>query len=342
MKSILCAFVLCAAAFAQLPLPTNSTLQGVAGTATAITYTVSGSESILGMTPHQVILAQGQLPTTIAPLYTTPDQRVAMVTGIILANTTGSSVSGVKLAVNGSAAANQILGSLTIPASGMAVYNAAGWHIYDGNGDIYATGTQAFGSSGGVATTPGALGATGSALTAARSDHAHQSPGACASIAAASSAIANSETQVVGCTLPANFMQAGTTFRVTAAGTVSTTSAPGNDTFNIRIGTTSLSGNIPAAITAAANVSATSQPFYLSFLVTVRTAGASGSAVGQGIVWSTNASTGAFTSTNIIGTTTATVAVDTTAQKIVELTFGSGASTSSATFLNAELEIVKL
>lgn len=324
-----------------LSLAAGNTLQGSAGTASAISYTVLGAEAGAQGYTYRT-LAQGQLATTAGVLYAVPANLTSFVTLVSLVNTTNSAVNTVLLGVNGTAASNQILPSATIPASGFATFAFGVWHVYDGNGNLYQTGTQAFDATAVSPTTPGALGTVGTATTAAHRDHTHQSPGACASIVAEGSAIINAQAQVVSCALPANFMQAGTTFRVTASGTVTTSSTPGNDTFRVRIGTTTLTGNIAATVVAAANASITAQNFYLEFLVTVRTAGATGSVVGQGIVWSENATTGAFTAINVIGMTTSTVAVDTTAAKVIELTALTGASSSSVTVENAAIEVVKM
>lgn len=291
----------------SIPLGSGNTLQGLAGTASAVTYTVFGLTTSSG-TPNYAVLAQGQLGTSNAILYTVPYGGSTFVTLISLANTTATAVSGVSLGINGTSAtaSNLVLSSVTIPANGSLTYQSGGLAIRDVNGNL----------------------PTASVL--------------CGSSVAASAAIVNAEAQVVACTMPANTMAAGTTFRITAAGQITTAGSPGNDVFTVRIGTTTLTGNIAATVTAAAVASITSQPFFVEFLVTVRTAGASGTVVGQGIVNSTHVTTGAFTSLNIVGITTSSVAVDTTAQKVVELSVVTGAATSSITFQNAAIQVVRL
>jgi hypothetical protein len=313
MKTLILLFA-ATLSFAQtrvgLLLGANDSLQGLAGTASALTYTIFGSTASGTQAQSAGILAQGQLGTSNATLFSVPTQTTATVTLIQVANTTASAVSGVKLSINGSGAtaANQLLSSVTIPANGFATFTGDTWQIRDSSG-----GTPAAASLGG-----------------------------CASIVAASAAIVNSETRVTGCTVAANAMLAGTTYRITAAGRITTSTSPGNDTFNVRVGPTTLTGNVAAVIAAAANASITNQKFYLEFLVTVRTIGASGTVVGQGVVWSEDATTGAFTAPNVVGITTTAVAVDTTVANQVELDFVSGAATSSATFQNAAIEVVKL
>jgi hypothetical protein len=292
-----------------IPLGPGNTLQGLAGTASAVTYTVFGLTTPPGSSsPNYSVLAQGQLGASNAVLYTVPVPGSTFVSLVTLANTTATAVSGVSLGVNGTSAtaSNLVLSSVTIPPNGSITLNAQGWTNHDVNGNP----------------------PTASPL--------------CGSIVAASAAIVNAEALVVACTMPANTMAAGTTFRITAAGSVTTAGTPGNTVFKIRLGTTTLTGNIASTVTAPAVASITAQPFYLDLLVTVRTAGASGTVVGQGFVASTHVTTGAFTSLNIVGITTTAVAVDTTAVKFVELTAITGATDSSVTFQNAAIQVVRL
>ncbi len=225
-----------------------------------------------------------------------------------LSNATASAVSGVTLAVNGTAATAtfQVLSSVTIPANGTLTYGAAGVLIRDANGNAPVASTL------------------------------------CGSTVAAGAVIVNAEALVVSCTMPANTMAAGTTFRITGAGRITTAGSPGNDVFRIRVGSTTLTGTIAATVTAAATASITTQPFWLDFLVTVRTGGVSGTVVGQGVVYGTDVTTGAWTTLNIIGITASSVAVDTTAAKFVELTAVSGAADSGIFFQNAAIQVVRL
>ncbi len=305
------------AAFGQsnadsIPLAAGNSLQGLAGTASAVTYTVFGvvTPSPSG-TPNYQVLAQGQLGASNAILYTapaTPGSSV-FVTLIDLANTTASSVAGVTLAVNGSAATAsfQVLPGMTIAANGFVTWNSQGWRAHDINGNTQITASVL-----------------------------------CGALVRQLPSIVNAEAQAVACTMPANTMAAGTTFRITASGSITTLTSPGNDVFRVRLGPTTLTGTIASTVTAAAVASITAQPFFLELLVTVRTAGASGTVVGQGIVSGTNVSTGAFTSLNIIGITTVAVAVDSTVQNVVELTAVTGATDSSIIFQNAAIQVVRL
>jgi hypothetical protein len=119
----------------MLVLAAGETIRGVAASATAITYTIEGMELSAAGAESYKTLAQGQLASSAGTLYTTPSLTQTFVKAIHLVNTTGADVSGVKLFINGTAAANQITGSLQIPANGWATYEEhSGWTVYTPTG----------------------------------------------------------------------------------------------------------------------------------------------------------------------------------------------------------------
>lgn len=119
--------LLSAGLYAQsITLVAGNTIQGVAGTAAAVTYTIFGT--VTSSSGGQV-LAQGQLPNSTAALYTVPAGTKASVNLIILANSTGSIVSGVILYVNGTAATNQIQPSSTLAAYAVLAVNGSGPYL---------------------------------------------------------------------------------------------------------------------------------------------------------------------------------------------------------------------
>lgn len=120
----------------MIVLETAQTLRGLAGSASAITYTIEGMELASGVEVYKT-LAQGQLAATVGTLYTVPSSTQAFIKSIHLANTTGADVTGVKLLVGGTAAGNQITGSLTIPANGWATFGENGWNVYSATGARY-------------------------------------------------------------------------------------------------------------------------------------------------------------------------------------------------------------
>jgi len=327
-------------------LAANDSIHGLAGTAASITYTIFGKGPL-----QSKILAQGQLGTADALLYSpaTEGGEQALVSAIVLANVTSGAISGVKLGINGSAAtaANQILSSSSIPANGQAIFDGRSWTAYDSGGNLQlaGAGNTAFDATIAAVTTPLALGTAGSAATAAHRDHTHQSPGGIASITAPVGPVTNTETQAVGASVPANLLQAGSVVRFKASGTITST-VDNVITFRVRLGPTTLTGNIPASLAVHCGFTpgtATTAPFTLEVQATVRTAGAGGTVYAAG---------GAFC--NLSGDagqafplaselfTPASVALNTTVLNIAELTVVTAAGTSAVTFQTATVEIVKM
>lgn len=154
-------------------LQASKTLAGSCGTASALAYHISGNE-VSGTTSTFKELAAGFLPTSPTTIYTPASS--AIVSEIVVVNTTGTPVSGTALFQGGLLAVNQILGSLTIPANGTLTINGEGVQVVDGNGAQQVTfGTLTFvgdvtGSGASpvtltLATVNGAPGTFGSAST---------------------------------------------------------------------------------------------------------------------------------------------------------------------------------
>ena len=116
----------------MINLAATGTLQGQAGTASAVTYTITGMELLGGVETYKV-LAQGQLGNTVSALYTVPASTQAFIKEVFLSNTTGSDVLGVIIYINGAASGNQIV-SATIPAHGAATLDDDGLRIYGSDG----------------------------------------------------------------------------------------------------------------------------------------------------------------------------------------------------------------
>lgn len=151
-----------------------------------------------------------------------------------------------------------------------------------------------------------------------------------AGIGTADLAIANTETVVVAKTFAAAELTAGMTFMFKAYATrAGTTSA--SPIIRIRIGTTTLTGNIAATLTPPVNTLAVGNS--IEGMVTIRSAGAGGTALGS-LMHTVHLA--AVTITESLGVSTATVAVDTTAaNQKVELTFISGNAANTYTWRNA-------
>lgn len=144
-------------------------------------------------------------------------------------------------------------------------------------------------------------------------------------------AIANSETLVTSYSAAADELLAGTTFYVKAYATQAGANAA-TPTVRVRIGTSTLAGNIAATLTGIAGSTAGSSMF--EGIVTIRSTGAGGSAIGS----LEQTKSGTATTFNV---PTATVAVNTTVLNLIELTFISGNGSNTYTFQEAVIQKVK-
>lgn len=140
-----------------ITLAAASTIQGVAGSATAITATIFGDE--VTTTDAFKKLYQGQLPSSAGVLYTVPGSTQVIIKAISLVNTTAGALT-VVLFVDGSAASNRIV-NLTVPANGFATYDADGWKVFDATGQQLFVGATGAAGSPGTPGTPGAAGTNG-------------------------------------------------------------------------------------------------------------------------------------------------------------------------------------
>lgn len=138
------------------------------------------------------------------------------------------------------------------------------------------------------------------------------------SIAAATGNIANTQTQIVGVTIPADSLIAGTTYRLQAFGVASNSSGADRAlTLRVRIGTTTLTGNIATSVAPDIKSTASASGWGCEFLFTVRTAGASGTCIANGYRIS---GTSALADVTGVTSETSTVVVDTTVANVLELT----------------------
>jgi hypothetical protein len=121
----------------MIALGNGTALEGVATTASTVTYTIVGLTVSLATPPvaqNYEQLAQGQLAASAGSMYS-PSSLAALISSIHLANT-GSSAQTVTLYVGGTAAANQIA-SFVIPPNGWANYeDGTGWTVFTAAGII--------------------------------------------------------------------------------------------------------------------------------------------------------------------------------------------------------------
>lgn len=351
-------------------LATGGTIQGVAGTNNVLTCTVFGMELSGGVETYKV-LVQAQIANSVGIIgsYTVAASTIALVKRIQIANTTSSPVTGLILYVNGSAAGNQITGSLTIPANGTMVMSDLGTLVYDASGNLLLAGQNfvtpavvlgtagsagtttntirsdstiaAFDATVPAVTTPAAVSTVGSVAFSARRDHTHQSPGGVTSNTSDSSAINTADTNIVGFTIPANFCTAGTTFRIRAAGTCVCSHTGDTSTFVARMGTANTNSDAALVTITSSSVTGATTAFDIEILVTVRTIGASITVEAGGMLKSTG-TTGIGAGGVVGGSVNSHAAINTTVQEFLTLWYVTNATTTTSTFNLATIEVVKM
>ena len=147
----------------MIGLAETQTVQGAAAEAGKVTYAITGSVITGGKSKYD-ILAQGELAASVGKLYEAPIGETALISHILLCNTSASA-QAVGLYLDGVTAAEQMAG-FVIPAKGMATFDRNGWKVYDEHGRIQQGvegPTGATGPGGGPTGPTGATGATGPA-----------------------------------------------------------------------------------------------------------------------------------------------------------------------------------
>ena len=153
-------------------------------------------------------------------------------------------------------------------------------------------------------------------------------------LTAATGAISNAATQVIGYTVPSGTFATGTTYTIEAWGLETTSTSPGNDTFSIEIGSASLSGNSIVQNAPAASASATALAVWVRGSITIF----SGSVSGALTVCATTS--GALSGTcKVAALNSATITAG--QNNVIELVYQSRASTSSINFVLGEITLDK-
>ena len=113
-------------------LGAGETIQGVAGAATRITYTITGMELTAATNSEAYkVLAQGQLPIVAAPIYTVGVGISAFIKSMAFLNTGAATT--VTIYINGSADANKVF-SINLGTGYSLVFDQNGWQVYDETG----------------------------------------------------------------------------------------------------------------------------------------------------------------------------------------------------------------
>lgn len=150
--------------------------------------------------------------------------------------------------------------------------------------------------------------------------------------------IANTETRVIGVTMPTGSLAVGTVIEFEAAGVQTNTTAASTSVWRIRVGPTTLTGAICGSWSVVMGTTArTNVPFTVSGKLTILS---STTAIASITIMANN--TNVLVNQYVQPTTTITAAVTiaTNAPQEVELTCISGASTTTWNVLNAYQELV--
>lgn len=239
--------------------------------------------------------------------------------------------------------------SYLIPAPAAFTYSAtapsspvAGDRWYDSDLGIEYTYVNDGDTSQWVETSPGgivgptgdtgATGATGSTgATGAQGNPGVDGGGSIAAITSATGSISTSETKVVSYSAGANTLTAGAMYRITGLAKRTGTNNSGA-TFRVRIGPTTLTGNIASTVTLGN--ATTELGLLIEMWVGIQTTGAAGTTTPGGATTIYGASTA-------LGSTTASVAVDTTVTNLIEFTAVTANAINSFVFGSATIEKVK-
>jgi hypothetical protein len=145
--------------------------------------------------------------------------------------------------------------------------------------------------------------------------------------------IANTETQILSMPLPANTLRVGAVYRIKVAGLWTNTTTTVTSVIRVRVGSTTLTGNIAAGISmAGGNQARTNIPFVFDAMVTVLSIGAGGTIFGV-----VSPTLGNVVAPVLSAPVTAAVAVDTTAAKLIEMTYISGGASTSINVISASI-----
>ena len=149
-----------------------------------------------------------------------------------------------------------------------------------------------------------------------------------ATMATSTGTITTTETQVIGCTIPANTFVVGATYTVKAWFTMTSTVANAA-TFRLRCGSTTLTGTVLTSMNPTATATATNEGYYIEATLTIRSVGAGGTA--WAAIEMVAKTTQPFAVGHRVEVGSATVAVNTTQANILELTAQTAAGTTSTT-----------
>lgn len=159
-------------------------------------------------------------------------------------------------------------------------------------------------------------------------------------IVANTGSITTGETIVTQLAIPLNTLVVGSTYRLTASGTC-TSSAANISTIRLRLGTAGTTSDaVMSTITATAATTGTNVPFSVTLYITIRTTGSGGTVAGNGFLINTGSTGILATDTSVAALSTA-AAVNTTVANTLSFSHVTSVNTTSAIYHLAFIELVK-
>lgn len=151
-------------------------------------------------------------------------------------------------------------------------------------------------------------------------------------------AISTTETQVVGATIPANSLVAGSQYVLKAFGTLSVSGGVARTaTFRLRVGPTTLTGAIIESMNPTTTTTASGDGYMIEATLTIASTGATGGTYGT---IEMNGGSQPFAVGTRVDVAGSAVTIDTTVANIIELTAETSNAAATTTFRQAYIQCV--
>ncbi len=154
---------------------------------------------------------------------------------------------------------------------------------------------------------------------------------------------ASTETQLIGWTIPANMMDVGQTYEVTASGIIGSYSTAPTLQFQLRIGSTTLTGTAIGTLTPVIGANVKNQGWNLVYFLTVDSIDSAPTVTASGYVEGMFAASSAWSYTPTTTTVATALGSASTISNMIQLTFKFGSSNSADTLtcVTAEIQLIK-
>lgn len=151
-------------------------------------------------------------------------------------------------------------------------------------------------------------------------------------------AISTTETQVVGATIPANSLVAGSQYVLKAFGTLSVSGGVARTaTFRLRVGPTTLTGATIESMNPTTTTTASGDGYMIEATLTIASTGATGDTYGT---IEMNGGSQPFAVGSRVDVSSAAVTIDTTVANVIELTAETSNAAATTTFRQAYIQCV--